>query len=375
MEVTRGRPNRSRGEQANMALTAIWPAHPANLVQQFCRGVAPRCRGRKRPGQSLGRPADHAGENTGTKVVRQLGGCGGGEAVSVGEVMVSGLRSGSLATAVGSGDTSAGSLPLSLSAVMLGQVQPTQYDLKFTLLGVPTIISPWFWAGAVFFGWSWLSVEPGGPANLLTWVLCMLFSLLLHEFGHALTMRAFGHQPIVVLYHLGGFARSDRRDTAGHSFLISAAGPAIQLLFFAILFVVAMSLAGPGAWNTLRTLPREGWPTFYTLPVNLLTFFGEISYGRPAFAALFSLLSINFLWPLLNLLPVWPLDGGQMLSAGLGMRRYGQPMDLTLKVGMLVGGIAAALFFVNGRTFAGIFFAMLAIQNYQQLQRTTQRPW
>ena len=69
------------------------------------------------------------------------------------------------------------------------------------------------------------------------------------------------------------------------SFLITAAGPAIQICLGAIVFVL------------LRYVPGLNENGAYFLKI---------------------LMVISFVWAIINLLPVLPLDGGQMLNAALG---------------------------------------------------------
>jgi Zn-dependent protease len=220
----------------------------------------------------------------------------------------------------------------------------TAYDLRFSLFRVPVTISPFFWVTAALLGWSWLTVEPGGPANLFAWVLCVLVSILIHEFGHALVMKAFGHDPEVVLHHFGGFAayRDRGRETPGRSLLIYAAGPAAQLVLFA-------AFMGLTLW--LREIQR--------LPER----------GTPLDAGLESMLWINLAWPLLNLLPVLPLDGGRMLHAILRLLGIRAAGDWTIKTSVGVGVVAAVFFLVYLNSFiAGAMFAFMAMDNYQTLK-------
>jgi len=217
----------------------------------------------------------------------------------------------------------------------------TPYDLRFSLFRIPVTISPFFWVTAALIGFSWLYVEPGGAANLLAWVLCVLVSILVHEFGHALTMRAFGHWPEVVLHHFGGYATYRGRETPGKSLLITAAGPGVQFLLF---FVFA------GLWFWLEATHR--------MPKS----------GTPLYAVLFSMLTINFFWPILNLLPVFPLDGGRILLSLLEMAGIRSAGDWTLKVGVVLGTVIAAGFLLLGQFIAGAMFAFMAMDNYQTLK-------
>ena len=79
-----------------------------------------------------------------------------------------------------------------------------------------------FWVVSALFG----SQLP--PKYVILWVAVVFVSILVHEFGHALTMRAFGSYPQVLLYSFGGLAMSmgQRRQSPGRQLLISLAGPA-----------------------------------------------------------------------------------------------------------------------------------------------------
>lgn len=221
----------------------------------------------------------------------------------------------------------------------------TPYDLRFSLFGVPVTISPFFWVLSGILGFSWLKVEPGGPMNLVGWMLCVLVSILLHEFGHALTMRAFGHRPEVVLHHFGGYAtyRGRAQETPWKSLLISVAGPAVQLVLWAILYF------GVDPW--LKATGR--------MPES----------GTPLDAIRISLLYINLIWPIINLIPVLPLDGGRILWALLAMTGLRNAVDWTLRISVVVGvGFAVVCLLMLGSFLAGAMFAFMAMDNYQTLK-------
>ena len=88
----------------------------------------------------------------------------------------------------------------------------TAWDLKLALLRIPVRIHPLFWLGALI-----LSYSRGNPFGLvLAKVGCVLLSLLVHEFGHALCGRCYGdRQNHVVLYFCYGVCVSER-DTERH---------------------------------------------------------------------------------------------------------------------------------------------------------------
>jgi membrane-associated protease RseP (regulator of RpoE activity) len=223
----------------------------------------------------------------------------------------------------------------------------TPYDLRFSLFGIPVTVTPFFWVVAAILGWDWLSV---GPANLLAWVLCVFVSILVHEFGHAFTMRGFGHDPEVVLHHFGGYATFRGRETPGKSLLISAAGPGVQLALWAVLEFAAIP------W-----LARSG-----QLP----------EHGTPLYTVLVSMRWINFSWAILNLLPVFPLDGGRMLGAVFALVGLRRANEWTLRVGVFVGTLIAVLFLVMlGNFLMGAMFAFMAMENYQMLKGQRFQVW
>ena len=75
------------------------------------------------------------------------------------------------------------------------------------------------------------------------------------------------------------------------------------------------------------------------------------------------LLFANFWWSVINLLPVFPLDGGQIYAAV-------EPSQIkVVTVGMVTGIIAAVAFLIFGRLIGAVLFGFLAYENYQRLQQ------
>ena len=74
--------------------------------------------------------------------------------------------------------------------MLIGEPARTQGDLNFQIGGIPVRVTPWFWIIAVLLGWS--SSNNGNPRLLLTWVLAVFASIMIHELGHALAFRYYG---------------------------------------------------------------------------------------------------------------------------------------------------------------------------------------
>jgi Zn-dependent protease len=97
---------------------------------------------------------------------------------------------------------------------------------------------------------------------------------------------------------------------------------------------------------------------------------------------------INLFLNLLNLVPIWPLDGGKVSREICTWLTPRNGLRVSLGISLVLSGLLAVqaltayydhplvpfLWFVYG-TFTALFFAMLAIQNFQLLQQLDNRPW
>lgn len=254
---------------------------------------------------------------------------------------------------------------------MLAEPQQTPFDIDFHVAGVPVRISGLFWLGTGLIGWGVCqSFARGDQRELLLylaiWTAVVLVSILVHELGHALVYRHFGQDARIILYHFGGLAVPTawgrrRHLRPGERFLVSAAGPVAQLLLAAA--VIAVLRAG-------------GYPAPFPIEFvgEALGLFSGRPFRSPYGLALADfLLFVNIMWPLLNLMPVPPLDGGQMVREGLESMGVADAARIAGSIGLVVGGGLAYLAFHRGEQYLGIMFAMLAVACYQSLQQSP--PW
>ena len=230
---------------------------------------------------------------------------------------------------------------------MLGQeIPPTDYDVRFSCLGFPVRISPWFWLTSAILVWS------DKLDRTIVGMVAVFVSILIHELGHALAGRYYGGRSEIVLHFFGGYATRTVNPSRLGNILISAAGPAAGLLLWGVLEVSVRQFpdAISRASEHIRLL--VGW-----------------------------LLAINLAWSLMNLLPVWPLDGGQIVHQVIGRFRAFDAWELTLKLSILVCvavvGWCAFEFSQTGHgdRFLIILFVLLAFQNFQNLQASTRGRW
>lgn len=206
--------------------------------------------------------------------------------------------------------------------------------IRFSLFGIPIEIQPWFWVVLALIGGAVGAGDSEAILRVALFVLAGFLSVLVHELGHALTGKSFGAPTRIVLHTFGGYATFPANSFGrGQNLLVTAAGPAIQIVL------------GLLALTVLR---------FADMPSPALELF------------FFFLFVISIFWALLNLIPVIPLDGGQLLASILGPRRG----RLALQVSMATAVAAAVLLFARFGSFLfPIFLGMMAYENYQALQR------
>ncbi|HEX5657028.1 MAG TPA: site-2 protease family protein [Polyangiales bacterium] len=205
----------------------------------------------------------------------------------------------------------------------------------FSLAGVPVSVSPWYLLLLAYLAF-------GGPgfAQGMMLAACITVSLLAHEMGHALVARAYKLQPQVLLHGFGGLTGHERPKSNGAEALIVAAGP-----------LAGLSTAGL-SWLALEYAP-------ITSPVTA--------------SLLSTMLWLNTFWSLFNLLPMWPMDGGQLMRLGAGRAfkpvRAERVTHITSIVVVLLVALASYKINIGGPMIMFIL-AITAWQNYQALSVT-----
>jgi Zn-dependent protease len=263
-------------------------------------------------------------------------------------------------------------------------VEETPYDLRWRMFGVPVRVHPLFWLMAAILSWHFLDL--GIPHFLLS-VACIFLSILVHELGHVLVGRAFGSHGHIVLWAFGGVAiGSNQLGERWKRVLVLLAGPGAQFLLFGVVWVLGSLFLSPGraddmALTALGSRDRIG--AALLLVENSLVF-----------AVLWTLFFVNLIWPVLNLLPILPLDGGQITREFFTWLspRNGVRLALHVSVGLCVllalhallawktgNGIPYLVHYVNHPSQA-IFFGLFALMGIQSLQmeyahRRSFDPW
>ena len=172
---------------------------------------------------------------------------------------------------------------------------------------------------------------------VLVFVFAGFLSIMIHELGHALTIRKYGLPAAITLQAFGGYAsfpagKLDRKQ----SFFVTAAGPVLQFVFGVLLIVLAPSISIPEGSLFLPFLRDLIW--------------------------------VSIAWSILNCLPVYPMDGGQMMAAILGPKKQ---HNVHLISSILAVIIAVAGYLYLGTILLPIFMALFAWQNWQSYQASS----
>jgi len=151
--------------------------------------------------------------------------------------------------------------------------------------------------------------SPAAAAGSALFLLAIFATIVLHEYGHALTARRYGIKTRdITLLPIGGLARLERLpDVPRQELCVALAGPAVNLAIAALAFLGA-TLAGVGL----------GSPTADLSGGNVL--------GR--------FVVVNVLLAAFNLIPAFPMDGGRALRAWLAERYdYSRATEIAANLG------------------------------------------
>ena len=204
----------------------------------------------------------------------------------------------------------------------------------------------------VHLHWSWFLIaayqvtsRDGGytsPAWNAVEYLALFSIVLMHEFGHALACRQVGGQAeLIVLWPLGGVAYVNPPQRPGATLWSIAAGPLVNVVLVGVLSALLVLAKQPSS---------EAANPDWVLCLRAVWF-------------------INLALLVFNLLPVYPLDGGQMLRSllwfVLGRIRSLQVATVLGMVGA-AGLLTAAVW--TGSVWFGIMAAFLLLNGWRGFQ-------
>jgi Zn-dependent protease len=216
----------------------------------------------------------------------------------------------------------------------------------------------------VFLHWSWFLVavyeiqSRAGNYSSVMWnvleYVALFLIVTLHEFGHALACRQVGGRANrIVLWPLGGVAYVDPPPRPGATLWSISAGPLVNVVLAPVLFALLVIARNSGWAVALPDIYKLVRAVFY-IDVGLLIF---------------------------NILPIYPLDGGQILRSLLWfVLGRGRSLMVATVLGLVgvVGFIGVALW-VKDMWLAAIAVFMLmncwgGLRHAQDLLRVAKLP-
>lgn len=254
--------------------------------------------------------------------------------------------------------------------------EPMRGCMRFTFFGIPTVILPSAWLMLLILGSSGGRSGDLELMGTLIFVVAGMLSILTHEYGHALVGRALGGVPAgVVITTLGGETRFARHTPGrGRTLLMVLAGPCATLLLAAVVgALLGLYIGAPKAGLTLTLLvPIKGLlPMDMPLITDSLMYvqyalYYEGSVNLTLLTIVLTLSHICVWWSLLNLLPIFPMDGGRILQL------ITNNTALTLQVSLVVASLLLVVCITKVIIFGGLLCAWFIYQNWQWLKTLRQ---
>lgn len=195
---------------------------------------------------------------------------------------------------------------------------------------IPITIFPAFW---FFSGLIGLLLGEGSFLQMFIWMGIIFISVLFHEFGHALTAMMFGQKPRIELVAMGGLTYHDGEKLRfWKQFLVTLNGPV-----FGFLLVV-------GA-----------------------TFLMKLGYALPL---LQNIRTVNLIWTIVNLLPVLPLDGGQLMRIVFEKIFHAKGVRYAMIASACIAFGFSLVLFLTQNFLGGAIFFLFAFENFDSYRKT-----
>lgn len=244
---------------------------------------------------------------------------------------------------------------MSNSSLKIGRLRGIQLEVHFSFL---LLLGFYIYMG--------LDQDGGRGAFVLGLTIILIFiSVTLHELGHSFTAQHYGIKvPRIMLLAIGGMAQmaSIPRDPK-KEMVITINGPlvnfAIALILFAVLGFAEGSFAKvfDGAINTLKS--------YIGLPSRRPFSYWALSWETFAW----NLLAWNIAMGVFNLLPIFPMDGGRLLRAGLATRLpYLRATEYAALLAKMLAGAGIAWALLNGYYLLAILLVFIWIGGDEEVK-------
>ena len=229
--------------------------------------------------------------------------------------------------------------------------------IRFTLFGVQVSIHPTLWLTLASLGRAYMVSNLVELMSALLFIIAAFVVLLMHEMGHALVGRRLGGgAPSVYLAWLGGDCTNETaRLTRVQGVVMTAAGPLTSLAVGLVTCLILCLYVGDFG---LASVLSVGF-AFGVMPAEVL-----MAYPPLAMFFFFYLIEVSFWWTILNMLPIFPLDGGQIMQGLMKSRVQMHAISLTVAI------VLSLAFAVLGLWLLSIFMILLAVLNHKFYQES-----
>jgi Zn-dependent protease len=184
--------------------------------------------------------------------------------------------------------------------------------IKFKFFKYPVEIDFSFLFLLIIFGHGYLRAEMF--PQFLELSLILFLSIFIHELGHALMFSKYKVNSRIELYGMGGLCYPDRNVSHKANIFVSLAGP-----------FAGFAIAGI-YWVIMKYSPMPAWNLSVGERTNIV-YFVTLGYG------------------VLNLLPIYPLDGGHAFKSFLHV--------LKMRCGRCGHGVLPAVYYAGSCSMAG----------------------
>jgi Zn-dependent protease/CBS domain-containing protein len=209
------------------------------------------------------------------------------------------------------------------------------------------------WTFSLLIVWIvFISLRQGLDLYQIVWhvvfILALFVCVALHEFGHSLVaIRLGGKVRSITLLPIGGLANiSEMPESPKDEFLVSAAGPMVNIVIAGLLWVYLAFFHGVG---------------IYEMEYDAITL-----ANFPAMLLVANIFIVAF-----NLIPAFPMDGGRLFRSALAIRM--SKLKAT-RIASRTGQVFATLFIIAGifvnpfLVIIGLFVFMGARWEYEMVK-------
>ncbi|MEO1481469.1 MAG: site-2 protease family protein [Myxococcota bacterium] len=238
--------------------------------------------------------------------------------------------------------------------------------LDFQIFGIPVRVEPIFLFIAAYLAYG---LAGSDLVRVALGVVLIFVAILAHELGHAAAGLYYGLRPRISLHGFGGLTAwgAGSRVTHGVNIVLSLGGPIVSLVCGVTALLVLYVLAEP----------ESGFFSFVFFSWEPLIYLLGWQGSLKGFL-LDTFIWVNLGWAIFNLMPVTPLDGGQVLRSTLGLVIPRQAATVAAVIALIVLGLIFAWLVKRTGTLPSLWnmllLGLLASENIKVLSGSGREP-